>query len=178
MREGTIGTRMREEMIVMKTEETIVTMIDGTIVARMREGMTVARRTGEMTVTMTEETIVARRIEETTVTTTEETAATITDGTTIMTIGEATTVMTDETTIGTTTGTTATTIGETTEFGVSSQRAIVPLSTPCSNKHDYSLCGLWGKRFIQIEFNMYMHAWLSSIQVKKAICCDGFRMFM
>ena len=103
-----------------------------------------------------------------------------------MTIGEATTVMTDETTIGTTTGTTATTIGETTatttedttEFGVSSQRAIVPLSTPCSNKHDYSLCGLWGKRFIQIEFNMYMHAWLSSIQVKKAICCDGFRMFM
>ena len=136
--------------------------------------------------TATDETIVARRIEETTVTTTEETAATITDGTTIMTIGEATTVMTDETTIGTTTGTTATTIGETTatttedttEFGVSSQRAIVPLSTPCSNKHDYSLCGLWGKRFIQIEFNMYMHAWLSSIQVKKAICCDGFRMFM
>ena len=166
-------------MTVTMTEGMIgVKMIDGTI-ATMTEGMIGVKRTDETTaMTATDETIVARRIEETTVTTTEETAATITDGTTIMTIGEATTVMTDETTIGTTTGTTATTIGETTEFGVSSQRAIVPLSTPCSNKHDYSLCGLWGKRFIQIEFNMYMHAWLSSIQVKKAICCDGFRMFM
>ena len=33
-------------------------------------------------------------------------------------------------------------------------------------------------RFIQIEFSMYMQAWLSSIHVKNAICCDGFRMFI